>query len=220
MSPPFAQAPQLPPPDDSGAFGPILGRAPSDWPWAIPTLHTVNTYPMIGDLVTGASANPNGEYSEDLSAVQLGCLEVIGYWRGEFHIVHSSEHPSLPLAQREAERTFSTLPVRFLSESGTVLDENPAVPVTGEWPHQWTFNQVQDLGVLCAYLYESAVIAHLTTQAEQFRDMITPAWPATEQLTVFIHALEFVERTFVARLPKASRDAADAGLRRARAWLR
>src|SRR5262245_23600279 len=102
----MASPPQLPLPNESGAFGPLLGPPAQEWPWALPSIHTVNTYTMPGELITGASADPDGVYLEEHYQAELGYVEVVGYWQRCFHVLHSRQHVDLASAKRDAERTF------------------------------------------------------------------------------------------------------------------
>lgn len=199
-------------PDEMGALGRSLGPAPADWPWALPTIHSVNAYTARGEQVIAASAGADGTYSEEHAVTDLGYMEVIGYWRGEFHVLACHEYPSLDVAQREAEATFLALAVRFLADRGVVVRENADVTVTGEWPKEWSITRYQELGVLCAYLFEGGVAAGHREQAELFRDMIVQAWPPTEQVLVYREALEFAQQAFVGRLALPFRNALAVGL--------
>jgi hypothetical protein len=179
----------------------------------------VNVFSEPGEHVVSASADPAGSFSETHTRAEIGCVEVIGYWHGEFHVVHSAQAHDLQTALTSAERTFSALPIRFLLTRGSVIRENASVTVTGTWPEAWRFARVQDLGVLSAYLFECASAAGGAEPARVFREGITPAWPMSEQPHVYLRALEFAERELVAFLPESARLALREGISTGRRWL-
>jgi hypothetical protein len=204
---------------DTGLFEPVLGRAPDWWPWALPHLYAVNYAGLEGLRTLGATATPDGQFLERLEVTQLGRFEVLGYWSGEFRVVHSEATDDIDSARSAAERTFAQLGVHALLHRGTVVRANPDVHVTGAWPASWHFERIQDLGVLCAFLYDCAKTS-CSGEAERFRAMIVSAWPPTEQLIVYLGALRFAERDLTSCLPSVARTPLERGISAATEWLR
>ncbi len=95
------------------------------------------------------------------------------------------------VAEQEATSSFAAIPVRYLMHSGQVVSENQGVAVTGDWPSRWVIKSFHDIGVLCSFIFEQARNAGAQKEVVVFRNAIKPAWPATEQLLVYIAALEF-----------------------------
>jgi hypothetical protein len=211
--------PKLPSPHQSGLFEPVLGTSLATWPWALPHLYAINVAANSEEALTGASASPDGGYQSRSALSDVGCVEVIGYWQGEFRVVHTQRWRDLPTAMVSAEADFSQLPIRYLLKDGVPIRENPAVEVTGTWPSEWKFVRIQDIGVLCAYLFETASAAGNHDQANRFRARITPASPATEQLLVYLGALKFAEQNLFSTLPEVAQQALHSGLSACNAWL-
>ena len=70
-------------------------------------------------------------------------------------------------ADQQAADTFTALPIRYLMHAGVVIRENPDVQITGDWPDHWQFRRYQDLGVLCAFVYEQALRLGAAEAAEE-----------------------------------------------------
>jgi hypothetical protein len=205
----------------NGLFEPVIGRAPASWPWALPHLYAANVASEAGDAIVSASADPAGAYLEERSRrTDLGRVEIVGFWNGHLHVIDSEAFGYLDRARQAAKDAFDRLPIRFLMECGRVTQQNPAVEISGTWPEQWTFLRLQDLGVLCAFLYESAVARGAGEQANRFRALLHVATPATEQLVVYVGVLEAGRELLGPFLPKAAHTALKAGLKTARKWLR
>ena len=188
--------PLTPKPDLRGWFETVLGRPPTDWPWALPNLYAVNTALDAADEIAGARASPDGsssvryKYNADRSRV-----EIVGFWRGEFRVIHV-EHASSPAkAEKQAADVFTSFPVRYLLHAGATVRENVAVHITGDWPERWQIQRYQDLGVLCAFIYEQAQKSGAADAAEDFRRSIQFAWPVTEQVMVYRSALQYALRS-------------------------
>lgn len=210
-----------PAPSDNGLFEPVIGMAPPSWPWALPHIYAANVAPEPGEVLEGASADRKGRFFERRGwRTDKGRFEMLGYWGGRFHVVHAETFESLRRARIDASNAFDQLPVRFLMEDGAVKRENTNVEITGCWPEQWSFQRIQDLGVLSAFLYESAITNGAEQQAKEFRTMITFAYPPTEQLLVYIEALEAGRELFGPFLPDKPRAALESGLIAAKKWLR
>ena len=160
----------------------------------MPHLYAVNIAPDPGVEVVGASASPDGSFTVRKGDVgDRMRYEMIGFWRGALHVVHSQRLVGRTTAEAAAQRDFSLLPVRFLLHAGVAHAENPDVAITGDWPQRWTFARYQDLGVFCAYIYDQVKADPLR---DQFRGMIVFAAPVTEQLLVYLQALAFADATF------------------------
>jgi hypothetical protein len=192
----------LPRPSTVGSFGPVIGFAPPSWPWALPHLYAANVY-----------SGPDETHDEP------GYVEIIGYWQGEFHVVDATPMRDLSAAIASAKETFADLPVRCLLERGFLTRENPSVVITGEWPQTWTFVRFQDLGVLSAYLFECATAAGVSDRAQHFKSQIAFAWPITEQVLVYLRALELAKLELAPYLPQSARLALEAGIAAGRRWL-
>lgn len=206
--------------NDVGLFEPLLGRAPESWPWALPHLYAVNVAPESGEVVVGVSADPSGAYREERSyRHDRGRFEVVGFWRGSFSVVDAQAFDSIEQARRVAHGAFEHLPIRFLMEHGTVKTENPIVAVSGEWPSQWRIQTLRDLGVLSAYVWEVACENGGRGAADDFRARLYPATPGTEQVVVYVQALEVARKSLSRFLSGPSIKALNEGLRVARAWI-
>lgn len=100
-----------------------------------------------------------------------------GFWGRDFHVIDSEAFAHLEGATRAARSAFDTLPIRFLMEGGRVTEDNSAVEVTGTWPERWTFVRLQDLGVICAFLHDSAMTQGSGERSRQFRALRVEGWP-------------------------------------------
>ena len=207
--------------NDVGLFEPVLGKAPPSWPWALPHFYAVNVALESGDVVVGVTADPSGAYQEERNyRTDRGRFEVVGFWRGSFSVVHAQAFDSIEQARREARDSFEQLAVRFFMEGGNIKGENPTVVVSGEWPARWRIERLQDLGVLSAHLWEVACGNGGQDAANDFRALIHLAAPATEQVLVYLHALEAANKSLPRFLTPPSIEALSEGLRAARAWLK
>jgi len=192
----------LPKPDSHGWFEPIIGRSPTSWPWALPHIYAVNVAIDPKIEFVGASATPDGSlslrqgFNSDRSRV-----EVIGYWQNEFRVVHVEHTSNRKQAEESAMHDFSCLPVRYLMHDGRVVQENGEVPTTGNWPAELKIQRYQDLGVLCAFIFEQAKQVGLVNEAEAFRCSIRLASPVTEQVMVYEAALVQALNSFSHKLP-------------------
>lgn len=155
-------------PDANGWFEPVLGRQPPFWPWAMPHYFAVN-------------------YAPDPEPVNHDrCrIEVIGFWRGEYHVFDVQHVTSRDKAAETAQQNFKDLHIRFLLNGSSIVRENHKIEVTGDWPKIWQFDRIGDLGVLCAYIYEKTKQRGAGPAADGFRDSIGHAWPIIEQVATF-----------------------------------
>ena len=209
------------PPNHGGLFEPVLGRAPADWPWALPHLLAVNVAPAPVTEPHAASAAPDGEAHLVVGGSHDGArFEVLGYWRGDYGVVHAASFPTMAAAETEAETTFSSLRVRYLLRSGEVVKQRDEVEITGDWPDEWPFASLPDLGISCAFLYERARAHGAGEVAEDFRHAVTFAWPPTEQLIVYVEALQLARDSLSPCLSTPERDNLHAALKSARRWLK
>jgi hypothetical protein len=213
--------PPLPTCDSHGWFQPVIHPAPPSWPWALPHLYGVNYAPDPGEEIIGASASPNGR-----SEIETGFLndrfrfEVIGYWQGDFALVHLAHSRSRELAEKEVRNTFEAIRVKYLMLSGQVVRENQKVEITGTWPSEWAVKSLQDIGIFCSFIYEQAKGRGGQRDADAFRESITRAWPPTEQLLVYISALELAQVKLVPHLESKAKEQLAEVLSVAQSWLR
>lgn len=191
-------------PDSNGLFEPVIGSAPGSWPWALPHFYAVNAAPI----------------PEQFPQRTIGRLEIIGFWKGRFHVVHSESNDDQEGSRRRARDTFDSLPVRLLMDRGRVKEENTSVQITGTWPETWSIFRIQDLGVLCAFLHDSAVNGGAGERAERFRGLVYFAFPATEQLLVYQNALTQGRALLGPFLSEQAQAALQQGLKMAKKWLR
>jgi len=206
--------------NDVGLFEPVIGAAPSSWPWALPHHYAANVASESGDVVVGVSADPSGAYREERTyRTDQGRFELVAYWRGLFHVVRARACDSVGEARREAQDWFDHRAVRFLMERGSVVRENAKVIVSGEWPSKWKIETLYDLGCLAAYLYETACQHDGQAAADDFKALIILATPGTEQVVVYLRALEHARQSLSRFLSRRSIAALDAGLRAGRSWL-
>lgn len=214
------ELPLLPNCDSHGWFQPVLPPPSPNWPWALPHFYAVNVAPDPGEEIIGVSASPDGSY-EARSGFLSGraWFEVIGFWNGEYRLLHWNQTMTRDLAEKEAKNTFKTIAVRYLMRSGRVISENHKVEITGKWPTKWTVKTHQDIGVFCSFLYEQAKGNGGQSAADIFRNSITCASPVTEQLRVYILALEKAQVVLVPYLSSEIKIVLADVLRSARAWL-
>jgi hypothetical protein len=207
-------------PHQHGSFWFTLGCAPSDWPWALPHLYAVNTATDPGDLLMAASASPSGEY-EEVSELRedRARLEVVGFWNSEFRVVHRSEPLFGGNVRKQASEAFGDLPVRYLMEAGVSIRENPDVLITGKWPAEWNVRRYTDLGVFCSFLWDRARGRGGAAAAEELKSSISFAWPPTEQVLVYLSALQFAARHLSAWLSKKELRMLKAVTAQAEAWV-
>jgi|WetSurMetagenome_2_1015567.scaffolds.fasta_scaffold11695_9 hypothetical protein len=193
-----------PPPacDSHGWFQAVLPPPPPTWPWALPHLYAVNVAADPGVLDTCSR------------------FEVIGFWHGEYALLHWEQTPTRSSADEQARSTFRELHVRYLLHSGEVIDENQGVEITGTWPAKWVVKSHQDVGVLCAFVYESAMAHGGRREADAFRSSITRAWPITEQLLVYVSALEMAHVALAPYLGPEVMTVLAEVLKTVRGWLR
>jgi len=209
----------LPKPDSRGWFEPVIGRSPTFWPWALPHIYAVNVAIDPKIEFVGASATPDGSlslrqgFNSDRSRV-----EVIGYWQNEFRVVHVEHAANRKQAEERAKNDFACLPIRYLMHDGHVVQENGEVRTTGSWPTEWKIQRYQDLGVLCAYIFEHAKQAGLVNEAEAFRRSIQPASPVTEQVMVYETALVQALNLFSHKLPSSATSAIRGALESIQGW--
>ncbi len=210
----------LPKPIDSGSFEPVLGRAPATWPWALPHLYAVNAASEVRRQIVAAFAAPSGEYADrSVLRSKSGRVEVIGYWGKSYRIVHTQEFPTFAEARRSAEETFEQLPVRFLLEDGFVREENTAVEVTGEWPRTWAFKRASDIGAFCAYIYQQVLNKGHLEVADSFKGSLYFAWPPTEQLMVYLRALECARLSLRDCVSPSDMKVLQAAMKNLKQWL-
>ncbi len=194
-------------PDANGWFEPVLGRPPLVWPWALPHYFAVNVAPdpAVGNLgpLTSLRGVPGG--IAEAPNPDRHRVEVIGFWHGNYRVVDVQHVPSRDKATEVATQNYKDLAIRFLLHSGAIVRENHKIDVTGDWPTEWTFRNISDLGVLCAYLYEESKRRGAGPMADAFRDSIGHAWPVTEQVVTFERCLtQAVTALYPWLSPKAS----------------
>jgi hypothetical protein len=165
----------------SGLFEPVIGPAPEEWPWAFPHLYAVNFAP---------EETPEDAPEETPKDAKGWRVESIGFWDGRFHVVDSAAFAQRDVAEKAASDAFDGVPTRLLMDRGTVTKTNLAVQVTGRWPERWTFRRPSELRVFCAFLYDLAATRGGRARADEFRALASRASPASEQVLVYIRALE------------------------------
>jgi|GEM_PF-2346589 len=211
--------PMSPKPDSHGWYEPILGRAPTSWPWALPHLYAVNVAADPTIEFFGASATPDGSlslrqgYNPDRTRI-----EIIGFWRNSFRVVDVDYASNRKQAGEAALNDFSCLPIRCFMQDGQTVRENPEVQITGEWPGVWKIQRYQDLGVLCAFIFEQTKRKGLIEAAEDFRRSIRPASPITEQVMVYEAALARALNSFSKELPPNVTSAISGALETIQSW--
>ena len=154
-----------------GWFEPTVGQAdPLDWPWALPALFCINFARDSGNELVGFSSKLNGS-SQSISRFEdeRYRVETIGFWRGDYRVVELLRFKNRTRAERHALDQFEALPVRYLMEGGVVVREKPEIDVSGNWPVDWQFGSIRDLGVCCAYIYERALVKKSHQFAREFR---------------------------------------------------
>jgi hypothetical protein len=73
-------------------------------------------------------------------------------------------------------------------KDGLVICTNETIQITGEWPAEWKFTRLYDLGSFGACLYGELKIARREEEAEAFRASLHAAVPGTEAITMFHRA--------------------------------
>ena len=200
-------------PASNGLFEPVIGLAPQTWPWALPHIYAANVAAGTGDVIVHASADPTGSYLEQRELrTDIGMFELIGFWQGQFCVIHSEQFGCIATARIAAKTVYDTHPVRFLMERGLASGEDSSVEISGAWPTLWSLKCIHDLNALCAYLYETAAQHGAGEQADEFRSLIYSASPTTEQLMVYVHALESGRKTIGPFLPKDALETLEYGL--------
>jgi len=128
-------------------------------------------------------------------------IEIIGFWQKEFRVVDVAYASNRKQAEETATNDFLCLPILYFMEDGHTVRENPEVQITGDWPGVWKIQRYQDLGVLCAFIFEQINRRGLVEAAEDFRRSIRPASPITEQVMVYEAALVRALNSFSKELP-------------------
>jgi hypothetical protein len=211
--------PNPPTPDPRGWFEPILGRAPADWPWALPHFFAINVAPDPDVEVAGARASLDGSYSlRHALKADRSRVEVVGFWRDEFRVMDVRYTSTRAEANKEAVDVFTALPIRHLMHVGNSIRENSDVHITGTWPECWKIQRYQDLGVLCAFIYEQARQAGAAQVAEDFRNSLHAAWPVTEQVMVYRSALEVARKSLAHWLTADALAAVQVALSKIQSW--
>jgi hypothetical protein len=180
--------------DALGRFEPSIGMAPNDWPWALPTLYSVNYAPDPGEQLVGYSAKLDGS-SKTISRFnnETFRVETVGYWHGDYRVVEVQRFRNKVRAEAYATTQFENLPVRYLMASGKVVAQRPDVEMTGEWSDEWQFRTIRELGVFCAYIYEKAQLRGDHDFAREFRSSIRAGWPVTILLNNYRQSLMFAK---------------------------
>jgi hypothetical protein len=126
--------------------------------------------------------------------------------------------PTRAEAEKEAVEVFTALPIRHLMHVGNSIRENSHVHITGTWPERWPISRYQDLGVLCAFIYEQARQAGAADAAEDFRKSIHAACPVTEQVMVYRSALEVARKSLAHWLSADALAAVQGALTTIQSW--
>lgn len=184
--------------NDQGSFENVISLASEDWPYAMPQLYAVNIVSDPGIAVKGWSASPDGEnvarntFTSDRSKVEL-----IGFWHGEYKITEIKSFLGYGNASHYAREIITSIPTKFFMENGKVVEENGNVQITGDWPLDWDFAQIRDVGVFLCFLQMLLISRNKNEQAQQLKDSITPAWPSTEIVLVFQQSLQLARKEFL-----------------------
>ena len=182
------------PRDDS--FETTLEMAPDDWPYALPHFYAVNLVTTPGRVQ----------------------LETVGYWKGQYKLIEVKVHPDVQTAMRHQGELTPAIPIRYLMRDGRIVKENKDVQITGDWPPQWDFAQIRDIGVFLCHLGWLLKKQNRQEQARQLRASITPAWPPTELLLVFRESLLQAKRDFASDV--ATTTLIDRALKTIQHWLK
>jgi hypothetical protein len=175
----------------------ILGSPPVDWPWALPHLDSIETIPDPGVDVVGYSAHKDGTGLARTATVRGRTrLVVVGYWHGEYAAMSTQVFLKKDDAEREADADFKRRPIRLRMRAGTIVGINDTIQITGNWPTEWAFNRLYDLGSFCAFLYGGLKTAGRGEEAEALRASLHYAMPGTEAISMFHRALSDGKRKF------------------------
>lgn len=179
-----------------GSFETTLEMAPDDWPYALPHFYALNLVTTPGKVK----------------------LETVGYWQGQYKLIEVKVHPAVENAMKHQGELTPTIPIRYLMQDGRIVKENKDVQITGDWPAQWDFAQIRDIGVFLCYLWWLLKSQHRHEQARRLRASITPAWPPTELLLVFQESLLQAKQDFASDV--ATTKLINRALKTIKRWLK
>ncbi|MGA7193844.1 MAG: hypothetical protein WBW94_09445 [Anaerolineales bacterium] len=183
--------------NDKGSFETVLPLISNDWPYALPHLYAINIASDPGIETIGWIASPDGENIAKKKMVSdRSKVEQIGFWHNEYKITRTRTFLNSEDARQNANESFKSIPTKYLMQSGKIIEENGSLVVTGDWPFNWHFSQLRDIGVFLCYLQILLQERNEDSQAQQLRDSITPAWPPTEVLLVFQKSLQLADKEF------------------------
>ncbi len=212
---------QNPIPDANGSFQHTLDGVSDALPWILPHYYAVNAVRQPKQVLVGWSADPSGENRPHKALnPDYSVVETIGYWKRNYFVASTQEFRSWSEAESEAKQLFVTTPIRFLMIQGQPTSENRVVRITGDWPSDWHFGQVRDLGVFFCYLVSITESRGDTQLARKVKRSLSPAWPPTELILSYQRAFRSARAELADTLSERDKALVETALTVIDIWLK
>ena len=104
--------------------------------------------------------------------------------------------------------------------NGKIISENQTLLLTGDWPSNWGFATIRDLGVFFCYLVILAQSKGKTKQAEKVKASLSPAWPPTEAILSYQNAFQVAQKELGQILDAHEKALIEKALRTIKSWLK
>jgi hypothetical protein len=207
--------------DVSGSFSKALAPVPDDWPWVFPHYYAVNIVSDPKVAVVGWTASPDGEDQPRTAFVaEHSKMEVIAFWQNAYRIISVKDFLRRADAEQQARDYFRSIPTKYLMLNGQMIEENQSITLTGDWPSNWEFSEIRDLGVFFCYLVLSAQSKGAIKQAQKVKESLLPAWPQTELILSYQKAFEVAQEELGLVLSSKENELIDEALNTISRWLR
>ncbi len=211
----------LPDIDASGSFSKILAPVPDDWPWILPHYYAVNVVSDPKVAVVGWTASPDGDdQSHTAFVADYSKTEVVAFWQKTYRIVSVKDFLNRADAEQQARDYFRNIPTKYLMFNGQAIEENQSVVLTGDWPPDWEFAQIRDLGVFFCYLVILAQSKGAIKRAQKVKESLLPAWTQTELILSYQKAFQVAQKELWALLSARENKLIDKALKTLSGWLR
>ena len=199
----------------------LLSNPPSDWPWTLPNFYALETKSEPGPGIVGYSAHKDGSGEARIENISDRTrVSLIGFWRGVYALMESKTFLKRADAERCADRWFREMPIRFRVRDGMVAWTDESVRITGDWPVEWEFRRVRDLGVLCAFLHEELLKCDRAEEARALKASLHRVMPGTEMIAMFRAALSNTKEKWGELLSARALVALEAAMKQIDSWTR
>lgn len=207
--------------NDKGSFETVLLLVSDNWPYALPNLYAINVVSDPGMTITGWTTSPDGEnVARNAFTLDRSKVESIGFWHGKYKIIEIKMFLSNEKAEQSAKELFANIPTKYLMQNGKIVEESEKIQITGDWPTDWKFLQIRDIGVFLCYLQELLNDKKEYVQVQKLRNSITPGWPPTEQILVFHNSLNLAKKELASSFDNRTKKLIDNALNVIEHWLK